>query len=472
MTSRLATLTLCAAALVPAQSFDDRFAEIVRQADKDLLYSLLWSLPKGGDLHHHFGLAIPAEIWLDYATDPKHTRGNEFFTRVKFSSCAGDDGPLIRFHNIQRSTWKALPPCRQADYVPLASLDSVQRAEWLSSLKLDRAGEGRNEFFDVIVPRVGDIAKDPNLAADAMAETLKRMSAEGLRYLESQVSPITFKALDGHVLTPEEGVTVIRGMLDRPDVKASGIQVRFLFSLIRYRPDSEKTLEFAYRFVDLHRDLWKGVNLVGREDNDKGYALRFLNTFRKMRRQYPDIHLSIHAGEKDSPGHEVRDTMLLGAERIGHGVNLISDPDTLLLARTGKFLVEIQLISNRLLEYTPDLTQHPFPEYLRTGIPVCLNTDDPMAWDSNLTDEYFTAVTTFHLSWEELVGLGRNSLQYSFAEPALKKRMLEEYDAAVARFEAKMSGDWRAALRAVTAQPSGYAVRVLGINAESTMLRR
>lgn len=88
-----------------------------------------------------------------------------------------------------------------------------------------------------------------------------------------------------------------------------------------------------------------------------------------------------------------------------------------------------------------------------------------MAWDSNLTDEYFTAVTTFHLSWEEVVGLGRNSLQYSFAEPGLKKRMLEEYDAAVARFEKKMSGDWRAALREVRAQPSGYAVRALGIDA-------
>jgi adenosine deaminase CECR1 len=182
-----------------------------------------------------------------------------------------------------------------------------------------------------------------------------------------------------------------------------------------------------------------------------------------MRRQYPDIHLSIHAGEKDSPGHEVRDTLLLGAERIGHGVNLITDPDTMLLARTGKFLVEIQLISNKLLEYTPDLSLHPFPEYLRTGIPVCLNTDDSMAWDSNLTDEYYTALTTFHLSWEEIVRLGRNSLTYSFAEPALKRQLLASYDADIERFEKRMSGDWRAALREVKVRPSGYAVRTFGV---------
>jgi NAD binding domain of 6-phosphogluconate dehydrogenase len=33
--------------------------------------------------------------------------------------------------------------------------------------------------------------------------------------------------------------------------------------------------------VDRHRDLWVGINMAGREDNDKGYPLRFLDTFRR-----------------------------------------------------------------------------------------------------------------------------------------------------------------------------------------------
>ena len=129
-------------------------------------------------------------------------------------------------------------------------------------------------------------------------------------------------------------------------------------------------------------------------------------TYRKMRRTYSDIPLSIHAGEKDSPGHEVRDTLLLGATRIGHGVNLITDPDTMLLMRNSGYLVEINLISNRLLEYMPDLSKHPFPEYLRFGIPVCLNTDDRGSWDSNMTDEYYTAVTNFQSDLERDSGTG------------------------------------------------------------------
>jgi adenosine deaminase CECR1 len=204
--------------------------------------------------------------------------------------------------------------------------------------------------------------------------------------------------------------------------------------------------------------------MAGREDNDDGYPLRFLETFRKMRRTYSGIGLSIHAGEAKSPGHSVRDTLLLGATRIGHGINLIGDPDTMLLMRTGRFLVEVNLISNRLLEYVPDVTRHPFPEYLRLGIPVCLNTDDRGVWDSNMTDEYFTAVTSFNLTWDEIVGLGRNSLSFSFAEQPVKQGLLDEYDAAVAAFEKKYGDDqWAKTLSRVKPVSSGYAARTFRI---------
>ncbi len=134
---------------------------------------------------------------------------------------------------------------------------------------------------------------------------------------------------------------MIREMLNRPEVKASGVAVRFLFPVIRFRPNSERGVDTAYRFVDANRDLWKGTKLVGREDNGKGYAFRFLEVFRKMRRTYPGIRLSIMAGRKIRPDRKC---------------------------------------AIRYCWYTPDLSTHPSPEYLRTGVPVCLNTDDPGPW--------------------------------------------------------------------------------------------
>ena len=95
----------------------------------------------------------------------------------------------------------------------------------------------------------------------------------------------------------------------------------------------------------------------------------------------------------------------------------------------------------------PDLSKHPFPEYLRFGIPVCLNTDDRGMFGSDLTDEYFTAVPLYHLTWPEIVALGRNSLAYGFMQPEAKLALLTDYDRRVSAFEAKYNrDDWTAAL--------------------------
>jgi adenosine deaminase CECR1 len=157
----------------------------------------------------------------------------------------------------------------------------------------------------------------------------------------------------------------------------------------------------------------------------------------------------------DEPNFHVRDTLLLGAKRIGHGVNLITDPDTMLLMRHGPYMVEINLISNLLLEYVSDYSQHPFPEYLRTGIPVALSTDDRGMWDSNMTDEYFVAVKEFNLSWEELVQLGRNSLSHSFLDEPTKQRLLADYDKRVQAFAQQFQSKSWDALRSV--QPVSYS---------------
>jgi adenosine deaminase CECR1 len=232
---------------------------------------------------------------------------------------------------------------------------------------------------------------------------------------------------------------------------------------LRFLPNAEQQLADLYQFVAANRDLWVGINMAGIEENGKGYPLRFLEKYRELRRRYPTLPLSIHAGEMDGPDHHIRDTLLLGASRIGHGVNLLQDPDTYLLMRGNRWLVECNLISNQLLEYVPDLTRHHFPELLRTGVPVCLNTDDRGMWDSNMTDEYYTAVTTFNLSWEEILQIGRNSLTYAFVQPEVKVKLLANYEAAIAAFEARFASvDSLGQLAAVKPVTYGYAQRTWG----------
>jgi adenosine deaminase CECR1 len=235
--------------------------------------------------------------------------------------------------------------------------------------------------------------------------------------------------------------------------------------VLRFTPMAEKLVEQAYDYVNRHRDTWVGINMAGREDNDKGHPRRFLEVYRQMRHKYSGIGLAIHASEVDEPNSHMRDTLLLGATRLGHGNNVLTDDDLVLHLRSGIAFVEINLVSNLLLEYVTDYSQHHFPEMLRLGIPCGLSTDDSGMWDSNMTDEYFTAVTEFNLTWDELVQCGRNSLQWSFAEPALKERMLADYDRDVAAFAAKFAGaNWADTLKTVKPVSYGFAKRRWGIS--------
>jgi adenosine deaminase CECR1 len=308
--------------------FAARFEEIRKSASASELYAFLFALPKGGDLHHHNGLSVYADVWYSVATSPKTLRRNSFYTLTQFGSCPGADQALQRFYTIQRSTYDALDACQKAQYQPLAELTPELKAAWKSSLILDQPGEGRDEFFEHIARRYGDLSHDAFLAADAMVENMRLFGAEGVRYIEAQTSPVPYRDLRGQPLPVEDAARILCDRLKQPDALRTGVAMRFQNNIIRFRPDAEERLEEAYAFVARHRDQWVGINMAGREDNDKGYALRFLATFRKMRALYGAIPLAIHAGEKDSPGHEVRDTLLLGATRIGHGLNLITDPDT------------------------------------------------------------------------------------------------------------------------------------------------
>ncbi len=445
-----------------AASFGSRFEEIKRTAKPEELYTFLYALPKAGDLHNHLGGAIRSEWWYDVATDPKRNGGDVFYTRVKFTAGIDTGTPLILFQTIRQHTYDSLPPAKQADFVRLDSLAADQKQAWLDSVRLDRPDEGRNEFFEWIWPRLSGLFGNLDVINNVTVETMKAYGAEGMRYLETQTSVMGYADNAGNPISPKDAADSIRRRLAQPDAVATGVTVRFQVTGLRFYPDAEQQVERLYQFVDANRDLWVGINLAGIEENGKGYPLRFLEIFREMRRKYPTLALSIHAGEMDGPDEHIRDTLLLGASRIGHGVNLIKDPGTLLLLQQSRrVLVEINLISNRLLEYTPDLAKHPFPEYLRTGVPVCLNTDDRGMWDSNLTDEYYTAVTNFNLSWDELISMGRNSLTYSFAQPEVKAKLLAGYDAAVAAFEAKYAGNLDA-LKAVKPVTYGYAKRTWG----------
>jgi adenosine deaminase CECR1 len=446
-----AGIVLQCAALATATAAEPWFEKLKADATPLQLYTFLYALPKGGDLHNHLSGAGLSSWWWDAAL-AQEKNGYTYYTKVRINNCMaygsneyGATPYLLLFHTVQASHYAQLGDCQKSEYKRLQDLTATEKQGWLDSIRLNEAYEGRDEFFSAHWQRLNDVWRNPYVLADILYRNMQAFGQEGLLYLETQEGGYGQLQADGSVFTPEATVDIYRQRLNAADARATGVTVRFQSAILRFLPNAEAELKQEYAFVAAHRDLWVGVNMVGREDNDKGYPLRFLPTLRELRHQYPDIKLSIHAGEVDEPNEHIRDTLLLGADRIGHGVNLITDPNTMLLMRHGPYLVEINLISNLLLEYVKDYSQHPFPEYLRTDIPVALSTDDRGMWDSNMTDEFFVAVKEFNLSWEEIVLLGRNSLKYSFVQEPVKQKLLQEYDERITRFaKAFQSKDWEA----------------------------
>lgn len=471
----LATLLLSCSLLVPLQPAQGAlpaasgntfawFEAFKREASDEELYRFLYALPKGGDLHNHLSGSILSEWFYELAL-AQAERGYHYYTRVRINNCRpyggnafGADPYLLLFVTIQESRYQQLNDCEQSEYRALSELDETRKTAWMDSLRLDKPAEGRDEFFQTHWQRMGDLYFNPHLAADALVKNMQAFGDEGLMYLESQIGVLGFIDPKGAPIPPDSVAQLYRERLRDDDAVATGVTVRLQATILRFHPDAEDHLRFLYDFVYRHNDLFVAVNMVGREDNDKGYPLRFLPVLRELRRDYHSVRLSIHAGEVDEPNGHVRDTLLLGAERIGHGVNLISDADTMRLMQHGPYLVEINLVSNLLLEYVGDYDEHPFPEYLRTGVPVALSTDDRGMWDSNITDEFFVAVREFNLSWHELLLLSRNSLRYSFLEDSEKAQLLARYAIRVDDFARQLATRPAAAL-AADAHSYGFLCR-------------
>ena len=447
MKAILIVLLLLLASSTPADWFDE-----AKAGDAEDLYRVLYYMPKGGDLHNHLSGAAFPQWWYDAALAEKE-RGYVYYTKVRIRNCRdfgnnefGADPYFLQFRNIAEIDFEALSACEKTEYKRLQDLDVREKTGWLNSITLDRPYEGRNEFFQTHWQRLNALLRNPWIQAGIMARNIDEFAAEGVAYIEFQVALHGFQRPDGTRFSADETARVLRDRLKQQDVIKSGVTVRFQLDVLRFLPNAEQQLRALYKFVHDNNDLFVAVNMVGREDNDKGYPRRFLSTLRDLRRQYGGVNLSIHAGEVDEPNYHVRDTLLLGADRIGHGLNLITDDDTMRLMRHGPYLVEVNLISNLMLEYVNDYAQHPFPEYLRTGIPVALSTDDRGMWGSTLSDEFYVAVKEYDLSWDEVKLLSRNSLSHAFVSPAVKKALLDDYEKKISRFERRLDKSRNAAL--------------------------
>ncbi len=141
------------------------------------------------------------------------------------------------------------------------------------------------------------------------------------------------------------------------------------------------------------------------------------------------LHSVPHAGESTGPETVWDALRLLGAERIGHGINAIHDPALVAHLAERQVPLEVCPTSNVCTRSVASLAEHPLPALVAAGVPVSIGSDDPPMFSTTLNREYAVAAGLLGLDRSGLAELARQSVRQSFAEDGRKRQILAEIDA-------------------------------------------
>ena len=134
------------------------------------------------------------------------------------------------------------------------------------------------------------------------------------------------------------------------------------------------------------------------------------------------IPFTIHAGE--SAGVEsMKEALILGAKRIGHGVRLCEDPNLLNYFVRHEIGMELCPTSNIDTHAVEGWESYPIRDYLISGLKITVNTDNPTISNTNMNLEYKVLHERFGFGEKEFKTLALNAIGISFASHEEKEQL-------------------------------------------------
>ena len=122
------------------------------------------------------------------------------------------------------------------------------------------------------------------------------------------------------------------------------------------------------------------------------------------------MKLKAHIGEFGG-GEEVRRTVeLLGLEEVQHGIGAVESVEVMRWLAENRIRLNVCPTSNVMLDAVSELACHPIRQLFDNGVPVTINTDDPMIFDQSVSGEYRNLYRAGVFSAQELDCIRRASL--------------------------------------------------------------
>jgi adenosine deaminase/aminodeoxyfutalosine deaminase len=245
--------------------------------------------------------------------------------------------------------------------------------------------------------------RTPEHYALAARRLFERLAADNVRYAE-----VTLSA--GVILRRKQNLEAVFEALQR-EAERAALEVKWIFDAVRQfgAEDARAVAERAAAYRSC------GVVAFGiGGDEAQGPAEWFAEVYQWARSH--GLRLTAHAGETGGP-QSVWAALRIGAERIGHGIASVRDPQLLAYLHEHDVALEICISSNLATGVVASLEEHPVRRLFEAGVPVVLNTDDPAMFHTSLVREYELA-EKLGFSREELRHVADNAFRYRFRAPA------------------------------------------------------
>ena len=258
------------------------------------------------------------------------------------------------------------------------------------------------------------------------------MAAQNIRYRELTLTTFTHTNSQDKEISIDE---ILEGLeAGRQRAKRDfGVEMRWVFDIPRslgfnegvYVPNTAvTTLQHALQGMAFGV---VGFGLGGYEVNapPEPFAHAFLEAKEAGLLSVP------HAGETVGPDSVWGAIRKLKADRIGHGVRAIEDPNLLAYLKEHQIPLEVNPTSNICLSIYRSLPEHPFPHLDKMGLFLTVNSDDPPFFNTNLIQEYELLRDVFGYDAPNIARIARNAFIASGVEEPIKSHLLNEFDKAI-----------------------------------------
>ena len=252
---------------------------------------------------------------------------------------------------------------------------------------------------------------------------VKRLYSLGYIYAEIRYAPLLHLnkglTMDKVVKATIKGLK--KGLKETP-----GFHANLILCCMRHAEEALnlETVEMANKY---RNDKVCAVDLAGAEGlHPSPY---FKNVFTKAK-EY-GLNITIHAGEATG-SQEIMDAIDNGALRIGHGVHLSLDKDSIKKVLDNDIMFEFCPTSNLQTKSLKTYENVPLRRFMNHKIPVCINADNMTVSDVTAISEMTQMIKTFSLTKDEVYKLYMNAIDHAFVDVeckcALKEQLSKRYD--------------------------------------------